>query len=107
MARTSLGTHSALPREGGRRSHPEPHVAPRKEGWDSRQRETQLLRGGEWGGYVVVCAGVGGAPEKAGQGTEWQAAGPLEGHVLSSVNQEQQSAALSLPESVGQALPHP
>lgn len=36
-------------------------------------------------GYVCV-GGEGGAPEKAEQGTEWQEAGPPEGHALSSVN---------------------
>ena len=51
--------------------------------------------------------GVGGAPEKAGQGTEWQAAGPLEGHALSSVNPGAAVSSSQPPESVGQPLPHP
>ena len=82
---------------------------PRKEGWDSHQRrETQLLRGENGVGmWLCVCwRGEGGAPEKARQGTEWQAAGPPEGLALSSANPGAAVSSSQPPESVGQPLPH-
>ena len=61
VARTSLGTHPALPREGGGGSHPEPHVAPKEGGLGLPPKKgNSATKRGEWCGYVVVCALAGG-----------------------------------------------